>query len=343
MNLLRFSLGNLGDGKDTVKLSDPICSLLLLPVQCKVRKDSLGVLYATIDVAVSITALIAVIWLKYFQRLEARRVDEDTLDAHHFTVYLPFLPPGVDLNGDAIKEHFLEVLKDNSTGRPCRVADVNIVESSYPMLSLFKQKKKSDKQIEKLRNTLHDLKLGRGDRWRYGSLADYDKDALMSDKEYRSDPDYIIGQTEPFISRIPVCGPYVWPSYTERVRRTEWKIHHSKERGRFIQELILETIGAVKMSSHSRPKRRETHRTRINHLGMNFVVVPADELEAGEVADEISNARAIAAFVTFEKVESLRKCLEMYPNNIISYLRQPKALRLRTRKSSPQRLTVLQG
>jgi hypothetical protein len=76
---------------------------------------------------------------------------------------------------------------------------------------------------------------------------------------------------------------------------------------------------------------------------MNFVVVPAGELEAGEVADEISNARAIAAFVTFERVESLRKCLEMYPNNIISYLRQPKALRLRTRKSSPQRLTVLQG
>jgi hypothetical protein len=128
------TLGNLGSNATAITL--PGCNAELLSESsleypCTLDRASTGALYAWLDAAGCLVALVAFEWLKVYEVREGDKVDRNTVTASDFAVHVKWVPP--QTTERELKKHFERVVG-------CAVAKVSIAEDNGKIIELFQQR-----------------------------------------------------------------------------------------------------------------------------------------------------------------------------------------------------------
>jgi len=81
----------------------------LYELQCTLNSGSLAQFYSITDIIICCTILIAYFWLKYFENVEEKSLDSNTVNASMFTIMVSGLP--VDVTEEEVIEHFNSLIK----------------------------------------------------------------------------------------------------------------------------------------------------------------------------------------------------------------------------------------
>lgn len=331
LNLARLTAGNLGDRARGINLPEGFCSTFIFqyPAGCQVPKSSISELYTIIAVIGTLAAFAAWLWLRELLTAEEELVEGATYTAKDYTMLVESLPKReTDLEGRVIRQHFKNLLSDHFPDEDPDdlVVDVNVVESEYPMLKLFKDKKKVQRKILRTLKTLTELLERRGDVWEKGTLAKYIQYQLRTGDN--DEDHYRVGSNEPFLSRYCNCCV---PSNTDKIRRLQDKIGKLTREEKRIQDDIIKTVDHMDSSEFQSNMGRQSSQNigaSLRNLGMSVRSFGSQHNTTEGIAERSSKTTAKAAFVTFNDMEAIDICQQLYPDNVLAYLRQPQELRL---------------
>jgi len=105
-SLALTTVGNLGHPSNNTRLTLPGCRAYnyILDTwfedssECVLKKQEVGILYTLIDAVVVVFLVIAIIWLREFEETEVSYLDANTVMPSDFTVYLPYIPPKIQVH-----------------------------------------------------------------------------------------------------------------------------------------------------------------------------------------------------------------------------------------------------
>eukprot|EP01138_Halocafeteria_seosinensis_P001604 gb/GECG01001643.1/.p1 GENE.gb/GECG01001643.1/~~gb/GECG01001643.1/.p1 ORF type:complete len:1298 (+),score=138.22 gb/GECG01001643.1/:1-3894(+) len=338
VDLARFSVGNLGDQSRGVKLPESFCStpIFQYPSGCVVPKESISFIYAIFNLIGGIIVLVAWLWLRTLIDREAAAVDQDTFAASDYTVTVSNLPSyHTDFRGERLRQHFNAVLskylpRESEEEEGELVADINVVESEYPMLKMFRKKKKAYREVLRLMKREVELRQQRGDVWRGGSIPEFIQMRLTGG----SVAGYEEGPNEPWLSRKIHC---LFPSTTDKINRIQNKMKKLTDEEKKIERRIYSTVNKVneeRRGAYVNHQMAKATSQRVMEGILNYGIqkMTRHHKTPDGVAHRTSTTTGVAAFVTFQRKIAADKTRELYPGNIVAFLRQPPHLRFEEKR-----------
>lgn len=121
-DLSATTVGNLAPRNlnETVYIEIPLCpfsravsiSLYGQDFNCAITRDTLGIFYSGFDILISLTVLIAFLWIRIFEKQEEILLDKNTVFASMYTLQIKNLP--LQCTEKILREHLLRVLRCRS-------------------------------------------------------------------------------------------------------------------------------------------------------------------------------------------------------------------------------------
>jgi len=118
---------------------------------------SASLIYSSCDVATSLIFLVAIIWMRYGEQHEDREVDEATVTADDYTVYLPHTPP-CTTEAD-IREHFSALTRNERSysGIPSdawAIEEVHLAREDANLVATLMERGRMSRKIDRLRASI---------------------------------------------------------------------------------------------------------------------------------------------------------------------------------------------
>lgn len=131
----------------------------------RLERNDVARLYSLCDLGASLVFFFAILYNYSFSKREARQVDKASTTAADYTVFLPWVPR--DTTEADLREHFKRVTSTDLMPSGSAIADVHVVEDNTAVVSIFVERGRVYRQIERLNERVGRLE----DRVRHGDVG----------------------------------------------------------------------------------------------------------------------------------------------------------------------------
>jgi len=142
--LAKTTLGNLAltSVNETFSITIPGCSRsVLVDSNCELNGSDLALLYAILDIVISIVVMVAFLWLNYFQQHEEQELSQTLVKPSMYSVAVTHLPK--DTTDEELTGHFMKLL---DTRDPTSIANISIAYNNSLEIDLCFQRGELMKQ-----------------------------------------------------------------------------------------------------------------------------------------------------------------------------------------------------
>ena len=141
INIAATSFGNLGTVEDVTEVKMPGCdSADYQQIECTIKKDTLAIAYAFLDMIGTILVIIGLKWLQIFEKGEEAHLNRSTVTASDYTLRIDNIPK--DTNEAELAVHFAKISGE-------AVAEVHLAyENANEIKEYFKRGKLMQKRFD---------------------------------------------------------------------------------------------------------------------------------------------------------------------------------------------------
>jgi hypothetical protein len=112
-----------------------------------VPKTYLGLIYSLCDLGACLLLLLSWLWVRYFEVVEERQVDKDSITADDYTIFLPWVPH--DTTEQDIRDFVARVSGSEENRKGFDIAEVHLVEDQMEVVSTYVARGRIFRQIER--------------------------------------------------------------------------------------------------------------------------------------------------------------------------------------------------